>query len=488
VINQDVKLHYLLARQLKRLGLSEEAMPLNPTTWNKFLTHINHAYNDADQERYLLERSMEISSKEMMELNKSLEEAQRIAHLGYWFYNTNSDKIYWSKETYHLFECDPHELAPTMAELLNMIHEEERPILIECIDKAKNSGISYQLEIRIHTKMGKLRWLFVKGQPHSLHNEPLYNLTGIVMDVTDRKIAEEQMKELHRQLMISARQAGMADVAISVLHNIGNILNSAYVSVKMMQEIPQPAYINKLEQIATLINQHALSHEDFVICDKKGKLIADYLFALIKSFHEEYNKLTSEINNMDIYLKNIKEIVVRQNDMRGSSDVIEKVYLPDMIDLAIKMSIVSKKSKEIELIKLTNQPIFIHLDRSKLLQILVNLLRNAKESILSCNKNDNNKITIQLKKRDDKQLVDIIISDTGMGIEKANLTKIFSVGFTTKKEGHGYGLHSSSLTAIELGGNLTVQSEGISKGATFFLELPLSAHRKTKEDPKDGAI
>ena len=63
--------------------------------------------------------------------------------------------------------------------------------------------------------------------------------------------------------------------------------------------------------------------------------------------------------------------------------------------------------------------------------------------------------------------------DNGIGIPADNLTRIFGHGFTTRKEGHGFGLHSGALAAKELGGALTVESDGPGKGATFTLEFPI---------------
>ncbi|MBT5707447.1 MAG: ATP-binding protein [Verrucomicrobia bacterium] len=75
--------------------------------------------------------------------------------------------------------------------------------------------------------------------------------------------------------------------------------------------------------------------------------------------------------------------------------------------------------------------------------------------------------------------VRISVIDTGVGIPKENLTKIFAFGFTTRKEGHGFGLHSSALAAKEMGGELTGESDGMEKGAAFHLDLPICSQEET---------
>lgn len=483
-------LHTLLERQLKRLNLIDK-MPANMEEWNKFLKHISDAYENTDQERYLLERSMEISSKEMMDLNKQLEDAQHIAHLGYWYYDKKDDKLYWSKETSSLFEVSPDESAPTLEKLLQMVNAEDRPRLTAAIHTALTEGIPYDIELRIKTKTGKLRWHHAKGQAHlpgpEDADQSIRYLSGIEMDITDRKLADEQMKKLHHQLLESARQAGMAEIAISVLHNIGNILNSACVSAKIIQESTQENYLMKLKTVAEIIKEHNVVNDTFLLTDEKGKLIADYLINIAKELQTENNKIIIESQHLDAYLQHIKDIVLLQKDMSGISGVVEKIFLPEIIELCINMALTSNKNKLITVIKHINDPIFLELDRAKLIQILVNLIRNAKDSVL-LSKNKDKKIILSLKKDLEKNVLQIIVSDTGVGIEKENMTKIFSLGFTTKKEGHGFGLHSSAIAARDLAGDLKVISDGVEKGATFILVLPLETQLKTKGVNKNATV
>jgi len=109
-------------------------------------------------------------------------------------------------------------------------------------------------------------------------------------------------------------------------------------------------------------------------------------------------------------------------------------------------------------------------NRIKLFQILVNLIHNAYDAVINTN---NTEKTILIRTYiKDKHAV-ISISDNGEGIYPKDLVKIFSFGFTTKSTGHGYGLHSSALSAKQLGGSLKAESPGKNKGATFTLVLPL---------------
>jgi C4-dicarboxylate-specific signal transduction histidine kinase len=108
------------------------------------------------------------------------------------------------------------------------------------------------------------------------------------------------------------------------------------------------------------------------------------------------------------------------------------------------------------------------------LQILVNLIRNAKYACDEAGRPDK-RLSMRVTKGD--ELVRIAVRDNGIGIPPENLTRIFGHGFTTKKDGHGFGLHSGALAAKELGGSLTAHSDGVGRGATFTLELPLPTVR-----------
>jgi signal transduction histidine kinase len=114
------------------------------------------------------------------------------------------------------------------------------------------------------------------------------------------------------------------------------------------------------------------------------------------------------------------------------------------------------------------------IDKHKVLQILVNLIRNAKHSFDGV-KEDKKQITLGITKTDDR--LQIAITDNGIGIPPENLLRIFNHGFTTKKNGHGFGLHSGALTAKELGGTLTAFSEGTGRGSKFTLEFPITEEK-----------
>jgi len=475
----ETKLFYLVEKMLKRFNISMQKMPDNLADWQDFLMRINRGFFDFEQERYLLERSMEISSREMLELNDKFEQAQETAHIGLWIYDRRNEKIFWTKETYRLFGIDTSQAVPNYKDVLALVHEKDQKKLDELVDRAFNEGLGYEIEFRIKNKKQdaeSFHWVYAKGEIQTKINnegETYHYLSGIIMDITNKKRAEEQLKELQQKLLLTARQAGMSEVATSVLHNIGNVLNSVNISLSLIKESLnkiKPAY---LKETVKMFRENLPNTNTYFTADPKGKLVPSYLEVFSEQLNDSFTDINKEITNLDTNIQHIKSIVNMQTEISGVYGVNEKISLNDALDYALKINR-SKDTNNITIVKDFEDIVYITTDKAKLLQILTNLIKNAKESVAASN-NKNKFISIKIRSKGDG--CEMIIKDNGVGIPKENLTRIFSLGYTTKSSGHGFGLHSSANAATELGGKLHAESEGINKGATFKLQLPYEYKR-----------
>ena len=110
----------------------------------------------------------------------------------------------------------------------------------------------------------------------------------------------------------------------------------------------------------------------------------------------------------------------------------------------------------------------VRADQHKVLQILVNLLRNADDALNAAAPGERI-LSLRICRNGDDR-VRILVRDTGIGIASENLIRLFGHGFTTKRDGHGFGLHSGAVAAKEMGGALRAASEGLGRGATFTLD------------------
>ncbi len=468
--------HTLLKRQLRRIGLGEDQAP-TLEQWQELLKRIDKVYQESDQERYLNKIANEVSSRETTELNLKLESAQQIAHLGYWYYDRETGSITWSKEMYNLYNCDPAQPIPSFDELLNRFSEEDRNILKSLIDYAWMMGEDYELEAKIKNDLNdKDRWFYFAGHAHvTMDNKPRRYLSGIAMDITKRKESEDELHKLNLQLAASARKAGMAEIATGVLHNIGNILNSVNISAELIKRSIQELDIDNISTAIKMIHENLPIQKNYLTEDPKGKLIPAYLLESKKIMEINYGIVNKEIARLNEKITHIKEIVSIQNTFSGVSKMIEEVSLSEVINAAVMVVEDTLKKNGIQLEKNYDSSLAIQTDKNKIMQILLNLLQNAKDALIVVDPTLIKKISISSKINPNKKDIEISITDTGLGISADNLTKVFSFGFTTKLKGHGFGLHSSALLAKELGGELHVESEGIGHGSTFTLTLPMNS-------------
>lgn len=464
-----IEQHRLLKRQLDKLGLSNVQLPKEKSQWEEFIGLVNKTYYEADQERYLLERSMEVSSDEMMTANAQLEYAQDLARLCYWNYNPATSLIIWSKGIYELLGLLHLKPTPNFHELLQLVHPEDRSQLTKNIKSALSEKKNFDFEIQAKAQKGKYKWFRIIIRSNEKNNE----LSGILMDINTIKESEQEIKELNRTLVSTARLAGMSEVATTILHNVGNLLNSTIVSLDVLKQSLVTPHHQKLDSLVHLLQQNSHHLTEYISNDQKGKLIIPYLAKLAEVTESEFNQNNEEISRLEKNVNHIKEIVAMQQSISGVSGITEKITVSELLNNAIEMSNIHHLN--IELTTEVDKAIpAIVSDKSKLLQILTNLLRNAKDSVDTNPEDKSKEISIKVNKLNGKKIV-FKVKDNGIGIPKEIHEKIFSFGFTTKEKGHGFGLHSAALSARELGGSLVVQSNGENQGAEFSLTLPINS-------------
>jgi PAS domain S-box-containing protein len=299
----------------------------------------------------------------------------------------------------------------------------------------------------------------------------LVGLQIIFWDVTSRKQAEDKLEQVHRQLLETSRRAGMAEVATSVLHNVGNVLNSVNVSASLVCDTLKKSKTSSLSKLASLITEHESDLGHFFSSDSRAKPIPVYLTQLAAHLVAQEATAIAELEELTKHIEHIKDIVSMQQGYAKVSGVAETVHAGDLVEDALRMNASALARHEIQIVRQYDPHLpSITVEKHKVLQILVNLIRNAK---YACDEADcpDKRMTLRLRNGAGRIKIDII--DNGIGIRPENLTRIFSLGFTTRKDGHGFGLHSGALAARDLGGSLTVHSDGPGQGAAFTLELPL---------------
>jgi len=317
---------------------------------------------------------------------------------------------------------------------------------------------------------GHVTWALTSKMPLYDDHGEIIGTFGISKDITAFKEAEAQVEELHKQLLQASRQAGMAEVATSVLHNVGNVLNSVNVSATLLLDNAKRSNVAYLGKAIALLNEHTADLGAFLASDPKGRQLPVYLSRVSEQLTKEQQRTIAELESLRENIEHIKEIVAMQQNYATVCGVAETVKVTDLVEDALRMNAGALVRHKVALVREYTEAPVITVEKHKVLQVLVNVIRNAKYACDESGRKDK-QIKLKISRRD--QWVCIAVIDNGIGIPPENLTRIFNHGFTTRKDGHGFGLHSGALAATELGGRLTAHSDGAGKGATFTLELPV---------------
>ncbi|WP_137820632.1 DAHL domain-containing protein [Pseudomonas sp. 2FG] len=282
-----------------------------------------------------------------------------------------------------------------------------------------------------------------------------------------------ELQEAQSKLVTTARQAGMAEIATNVLHNVGNVLNSVNISADVVSRKVRASKAQGLAKAVQLINQHAADLGDFMTRDEKGKLLPGYLNQLVEALAAEQQSIVEEFGQLTKSVDHIKEIVATQQSYAGAPSMVEPLQISDLLEEALRLNTGALTLHRVTVVKEFAEVPVLLLDKHRLLLILINLISNAKHAMAHLVERSR-RMTLCVDVVD-KSNIRICVKDEGEGIAPDNLTRIFAHGFTTRKDGHGFGLHSCALAAMEMGGTLTAHSDGPGKGAAFTLELPCKA-------------
>lgn len=293
---------------------------------------------------------------------------------------------------------------------------------------------------------------------------------GTLEDVSVRKRAERELDALHSQLLLASRQAGMAEVATGVLHNVGNVLTSVNLIVHDVQDRLKTTRLTHLKRVVEILQREQPRLAEFLTADNAGRQLPDFLAKLDEHLTGENRQLLADVEGLVRHFEHIREIIVTQQGSAQLFGVMENLNPAQLFEDALRLNAESLERHGVVLERVFDPVGLVKADRHKVLQILVNLLKNAKDA-LQVLKPGERRIRVRVSAAPEN-LIALSVEDNGPGIAAANLRRIFQHGFTTKQSGHGFGLHSSVLAAREMGGDLVAESAGLGKGATFILSLP----------------
>lgn len=297
----------------------------------------------------------------------------------------------------------------------------------------------------------------------------------LLNETLEEKVHERtrELKEINERIGEISRSAGMAEVASGVLHNVGNVLNSVNVSASMLRENIRKTKAGNLAKVVSMLEENKDNMAEYIANDKKGKQIPVFLHLLSGQLDSEKKNMLEELDELSNSIDHIKNVISMQQSYAGSYGVREKVSIPDLVEDAIKINQEGMLRKGVEIVKEYGDIPLIYIDKHKALQIIINLVSNAKHALVD---SDNSTKRLLVKANVENGMIVVEVVDNGVGIDKKDIPHLFEYGFKRRRDGHGYGLHHSALVANELGGKITVDSEGLKKGASFKLIIPIEMY------------
>ncbi len=298
--------------------------------------------------------------------------------------------------------------------------------------------------------------------------EPLVDAFNAML----QRLGERDMalRQAHTSLVRASREAGMAEVATGILHNVGNVLNSINTSAEVAVERVKGLSLEPMQKAVAL----AIDSDDvgkFLTEDARGTKVLPYLAKSIEHAFKQRDELLSEMGQIREGMDHVKEIVARQRAYAGAANALDTCGIVELVEDSLALVSDSIKKHHVEVIREFVENPTVRVDRHWSLQILVNLVSNACEA-LEASPSDDRKLTVSTALDGDHYL--IRVSDNGAGIAPGDLQKLFAQGFTTKTGGLGFGLHDSIIAVRQMKGTLTAESEGLGCGATFVVRLPFA--------------
>jgi PAS domain S-box-containing protein len=341
----------------------------------------------------------------------------------------------------------------------------ELAVKFKADDKAiMESKTQKRIEESIIDGNQKVVWLETIKSPLRDAAGEIVGTVGIARNITERK-------RLNAALNTASRLGGMAEVAIGVLHNVGNAINSVNVSTLLVGEKLQ----SKSLKLATRGMELLLAHKDdlarFLTEDPAGKALVQALPHLSPAVTREQQEIIVEMDSVRHHLGQIMQTIQVQEEYARVTSVIEKCSLDQVIDEALAFVLARCKELGIQVKTEVDEMLDITQDRNQIVQILANLMRNAVDALSEADRPEK-AIGVVAKKHGDERFR-IEVTDNGTGISEEDQSAIFRYGFSTKRDGHGFSLHNSSAVAQALGGAITFSSDGKGRGSVFRLELPI---------------
>jgi NO-binding membrane sensor protein with MHYT domain len=426
-----------------------------------------------------LESRTRRDAERLAQLNSDLQHGKNLltlatqaAGIACWEYSVAAAEMRWTENEIASLRAEGIDLRAPPAEIIARVHPEDAAAVQAALRAAVAEGREVcAARVRLMCPSGRTVHLQAQARLFCDAAGRLERLLGVCWDVSEQVQQEDRRVTLQMQLREASRQAGMAEVATGVLHSVGNVLNSLGISTSLLRDELRNSRVENVKRVAEVLRKESPHLGAFLETDPRGKALPSYLEQLGEHLAEENTKLRAEAEAIASHVGHIGEIVAAQQTYARRGGLTEEVDVAELVNHAIALNFTAEK--EVAVRRHYASVPRLTLDRHKLIQILGNLLSNARQALRD--QLPGGKVLTTSVRSIDPSSIEIAVEDSGVGISPEVLAKLFTFGFTTKKDGHGFGLHASAILAQELGGELTGHSAGVGRGARFTLRLPAIA-------------
>ncbi|QTD48645.1 response regulator [Sulfidibacter corallicola] len=293
----------------------------------------------------------------------------------------------------------------------------------------------------------------------------------VISAMTKAKMIRD-LAESRRKLVDAAHMAGMAEIAVNVVHNVGNSLNSVSTSAQMLSElVGQDRYLGILQRVVALLEEAEGDWNHFFEQDAKGKMVPEALGLVDRGLREYREKLEQEVTLLTRHIKDIQGFLNdQQRYAKPDLPYAETAHLEDLIAEALAGEFYLFRELGLEIERDLERLPPIRLNPSKMRRVLLCLLRNAWEALAVV---DHDRKWIRVRSAREGDAVRISIRDNGVGVAAEHQDRVFGQGYTTKPEGMGFGLHYCANAVAEMSGTIELRSDGAGCGTEVSILLPL---------------
>jgi PAS domain S-box-containing protein len=450
----------LLKRQLKRFFGSDFEIP---PEWAGFVAAVDTAYSEFVVDRDLIERSMELSSQELLEANSEIQA----------IFQAIPDSVFRLDDTGKILSVNAAAGRDSSQRALLGRN------IQECWRDHSGDGFPEVLH-RVIADKSMISFEYSEGTNgvtsfHEVRVVPLLQsqVVAISRDISQRKRAESDLEEMHKRLADASRHAGRAEIANNVLHNVGNVLNSVNIAAGVIGSQVRESKSLGVAKVVELLNEHSADLGEFLTRTEKGKTLLVYMNKMVAALAAERLGIYKELESLTRSIDHIKDIVSTQQAYSGATNLSGPVQIEELVEDALRINAGSIARHQIQIVKEYASAPLLLLDKHLVLQILVNLISNAKNAMDAVpGRVHQLRLRTQICGTADRRRLRVRVEDNGEGIAAEPMAGLFTHGFTTRKNGHGFGLHSCALAAREMLGTIEAHSDGPGQGAAFTLDLP----------------